>query len=375
MRRTFSQAGIFLVSFLLAFSPLAGSASSISYLNESQMFTERDWLQVVDLSGAETITVADGTDVRITSSGTYVLTGSAREMTVCVEAGKEDKIQLVFDSLTIANTDAACIYVQSADKVFINLAGDSALSVTGEFRKAGKADAVIYSEQDLVLNGIASLAVASSKSGIFCKDDLKITGGSYTIQAAETCIEANDSIRISGGDFMLTAGTDGLHADHGTDDTLGFIYISGGTIIIEAEDDGIHALSVLQNDGGTIHIRAWEGIEATVILITGGALEISASDDGINAGRKSSAYTPSVTFTGGSVTIIMGQGDTDGVDSNGDIIMSGGTVKVIGSHPFDYDGTARLSGGTLIVNGEQMSEIPDQLTNTPDGWGGWRQQP
>jgi hypothetical protein len=35
-----------------------------------------------------------------------------------------------------------------------------------------------------------------------------------------------------------------------------------------------------------------------------------------------------VEISGGTVTITMGAGDTDGVDSNGDILITGGTVSV-----------------------------------------------
>ena len=72
-----------------------------------------------------------------------------------------------------------------------------------------------------------------------CKDDLKITGGTYTIKASSKAIEANDSIRIAGGVFTRTAGTDALHAENNDDDTLGYIYITGGTFNILAGDDGV----------------------------------------------------------------------------------------------------------------------------------------
>ena len=65
------------------------------------------------------------------------------------------------------------------------------------------------------------------------------------------------------------------------------------------------------------------------------------------------------------MTVEVGSGDTDGIDSNGDIFVTGGTVKVtnpsIGSGPataFDYNGTAEFTGGTIYINGEQVSEIP-----------------
>lgn len=240
---------------------------------------------------------------------------------------------------------------------------DSALSVTGSFKKDGdtNTDGVIFSRSDLVLNGTAILTVSSTDNGIVSKDDLKVTGGTYQITASSKAFEANDSIQISDGNFTLKAGTDGLHAENDEDDSLGYIYVSGGTFHITAGDDGIHAVSLLQIDDGTFNIIAAEGMEATYVQINGGTINIQASDDGINAGKKSSAYTPTIEFNGGNITITMGAGDTDGVDSNGNIIVNGGTISVTGNSTFDYDGTAQINGGTIIVNGQETDTIPNQM--------------
>ena len=106
------------------------------------------------------------------------------------------------------------------------------------------------------------------------------------------------------------------------------------------------------------------------MLIGGGDITITASDDGVNAARKSSAYTPTVEITDGTLTIMMGAGDTDGVDCNGNIIITGGTISISGNSSFDYDGTATLTGGTVIVNGQEVSTIPNQFMGGPGGFGG-----
>ena len=224
-----------------------------------------------------------------------------------------------------------------------------------------RTDGVIFSRQDLVLNGTASLTVSSTYNGIVCKDDLKITGSTYTITATSKAIQANDSIRIAGGSFTLTAGTDGLHAENGDDTTEGSVYISGGKFSIRAGDDAIHAQTTVQIDGGEISVTAAEGIEATRILINDGVIDIQATDDGINAASKSKACSVAIVINGGSITVVMGSGDTDGIDSNGDIIVNGGTINVTGNSTFDYDGTAQFNGGTIIVNGVQVNTIPNQI--------------
>ena len=374
MKHTFTKikslltAGILLILTLMIPSALAASGAE-SYTAADQ-FTSRDLEQTADLTDAVTFTVSDGTDITVTEAGVYVLTGTASEVTVTVEAPDDAKVQLVLDDLQLTNSDFPCIYVKTADKVFVTLASDSSLSVTGAFRADGDThtDGVIFSKQDLVLNGTAVLTVSSTDNGIVCKDDLKITGGTWQITATSKAFEAHDSIRVAGGVFTLSAGTDGFHAEDSDDSAAGYIYIADGDITVTCGDDAIHATTVCQIDGGTLNLTGAEGIEATFIRINDGAVSISASDDGINAANKSTACEVAVEFNGGEVSITMSGFDTDGVDSNGNIYMNGGTVTVNGAS-FDYDGSAQLNGGTLYVNGQQLASIPNQMMG--GGMGGF----
>ncbi len=354
--------------FLQTASAAAGGTPGYS---SADLFTDRDLAQTADLSEAEYITVTDGQDIRITEAGVYVLSGTAANATVYVEAADDVKVQLVLQGLQMTNTDFPCIYVVSADKVFITTAADSSLAVTGSFRADGSTntDGTIFSRTDLVLNGTAVLTIQSTDNGVVCKDDLKITGGTYTVTAKSKAFEANDSIRIMGGAFVLRAGTDGFHAENSDDDSKGYVYIGGGDMTITAGDDGIHATSVVQIDDGAVTITAAEGIEGSFVQINGGTIRITATDDGINAACKSSAVETAVEFNGGTVNVAMGAGNTDGIDSNGNLYINGGVISVTGNSTFDYDGTASFTGGTVYVNGQQVSSIPNQMLG--GGRGGW----
>ena len=349
----------------------AAAAANTPVYSASDLFTSRDLQQEADLSGATALTVTG--DVHITEAGVYVLSGTASNATVYVEAAKDAKVQLVLDGLNITNADFPCIYVISADKVFITTAADSSLTVTGTFRYDGDThtDGVIFSKDDLTLSGTAKLTIRSSDAGVVSKDDLKVTGGTYVINAATKALEANDSIRVSGGTFDLTAGTDGLHAENNDDDSLGYVYLSGGTMTINAGDDGIHATSVLQIDGGEYNITAKEGLEGTFIQINDGTVNIYAYDDGINAAHKSGSVEVNLEINGGSVNVSMAGGDTDGIDSNGNLTVTGGTINVTGNSTFDYDGIGSYTGGTIIANGQTLNGLPNQMMGGRGGMGGF----
>lgn len=339
------------------------NVTSTGKIDATDLFSKRDLTQTADLSNAETITLSDSQNVSITKEGVYVISGSAKEVTITVDAADDAKVQLVLDSVSVTNTDSPVIYVKNADKVFVTTQGDNSFSVTGSFTADGSTntDAVIFSKDDLVLNGTGTLTISSTDNGISCKDDIKITGGTINIDCTSDAIEANDSINIAAGTINITSKKDGLHAEDSDDNTKGSIYICGGTLTINASDDAIHAETVAQIDDGTFDLTAAEGIEATYIQINGGTLNISASDDGINAANKSKSYEVAVEINDGTITIKMGAGDTDGIDSNGNLYIRGGTIDITGQSPFDYDGQLEHTGGKLIVNGTETDEVTNQM--------------
>lgn len=350
------------------------NVTSNGVIDATDMFTDRDMRQNVDLTDAEYITVSDGQDVAITKEGVYVISGSASDVTISIEVTDTEKVQLVLDGADITNEDAPAIYVKNADKVFVTTSegSESTLSVTGTFTADGETntDAVIFSKDDLVLNGLGTLNVSSTDNGITSKDDLKITGGTINIASVSDAIEVNNTIAVADGSINISSYKDGFHAEKSDDDTKGSIYICGGTINIEAADDGLHATAIVQVDGGEINIYGAEGIEATYLQFNDGDISISATDDGINASYKSTSYDVVAEFNGGYIYIVMGQGDTDAIDSNGSIYVNGGTLDLYAQSPFDYDAYAEYNGGTILVNGNEINAIQNQMMGGMGGMGG-----
>ncbi len=187
----------------------------------------------------------------------------------------------------------------------------------------------------------------------------------YTDSSSDTSsakgIKASQLLEIKNGSIIVDSSDDSIHSNEN-------IIISGGAISLTSGDDGIHADTELNISGGKIDIfKSYEGIEASVINISGGTTNIMASDDGLNAagGNDGSAMggrpgmggfssgVGELNITGGYLYMNAGG---DGLDSNGTVVLSGGTVLVdgpenSGNGPLDYDRSFTVTGGELIAVG------------------------
>ena len=218
-------------------------------------------------SDSDAVQIDDGT-VTITSEGVYVLSGTLSNGSIIVDAGDEDKVQLVLNGVSVTGSDFAAIYAKNADKVFVTLAENTENTLVNEngFTEIddNHVDAVIFSKCDLTLNGAGELTVTSPAGhGIVSKDELTITGGIYTITASGHGLTGKDSVAIAAGSFVIDSGKDGIHAEDEDDSEAGFIYLSDGDFTITAQGDGISASGMLEIAGGNYNITTGGGSAAS----------------------------------------------------------------------------------------------------------------
>ena len=227
--------------------------------------TQADKLETDETKVASSGVSISGNIITISKEGTYVLSGALSEGQIVVDADSA-KVQLVLDNADITCASSAAIYVKNADKAFITLAegSENILMNTAEYEAIddNNIDAVIFSKDDLTLNGKGTLTINSEYGhGIVSKDDLKLVGGTCNITAKKHALSGKDSVRIADGTYNLTSGKDGIHSENADDDEKGFVYIASGDFTIESTGDGIDASYVVQIDDGDFDITAGDGAE------------------------------------------------------------------------------------------------------------------
>lgn len=318
-----------------------------------------------------------------------------------------DKVFVTLPAGTTNSLGGGTEYVQTDDntvdgvifsKSDLTLNGTGTLKIDADYRHG------IVTKDTLCITG-GTYVIDAVKTCLAGKDGIKILDGSFTLTAGSKGLNSgNDddakagSIYIAGGTFTIKSEDDSIHAD-------GSCIIAGGTYTIAAGDDGIHAnYDTVITDGSITITDSYEGIEGRRITVSGGTINLTASDDGINAatggssdeqqmpggqkgefggfGRQKGADVQSqemqmpqdgqqpqemqapasrsasdddvyVKITGGTITVNAGG---DGIDSNGNLYITGGTVYVAGptsngDGALDYEEEASITGGTLIAAG------------------------
>ncbi len=359
-----------LLALCLCLGLAAGPGLAESY-EIADMFSDRDYK--TDYSDPVTIVLADGAStadgsgvaiagntVTITAKGTYLLTGELTNGQIVVEAGEDDKVQLVLSGARVTCSGSAALYVKDADKVFVTTAEgtDNLLASTGEFAADGETnvDGAVFAKCDLTLNGLGALTVESETGhGVVTKDDLCVTSGRLTVKAAKKGLSGKDSVRVAGGEINIESGTDGIHSEHDENAEKGFVYIAGGNLTVRAGRDAISASAAL-----TI-------VDGTLLLVTGDGSDSAASAAAWNTGRggmggywgnaqngadsesrKGLKSDTAIRVSGGSISI---DSEDDSVHSNGTVEIAGGELILSsGDDGMHADETLTVLGGVILIS-------------------------
>ena len=227
---------------------------------------------------------------------------------------------------------------------------------------------LIFDPDDFDDTSTADSDTTVSTKGIKAGNALLIQQGTFVIDSADDAIHSNYSVTIDGGSFQLSSGDDGIHAE-------AYLNINGGTTTIAESYEGLEAAQIHISGGTTQVFSSDDGLNATggsSFELVDGLLvlkDISSSDTEQTFGGRGGMFEVEdncdITISGGNLTVTTSNGD--GIDSNGSLNVSGGTVLVFGSSSggegaLDYTGSSSISGGTLVAlgsSGMAQSMEPD----------------
>lgn len=294
-----------------------------------------------------------------------IINGGTIEITTTGEKGNAIKSE---SYTTINSTGNITLAVSGKGAKGIKTGGDLTLT-TGNIAITNTGNA-FYDTED---------ADITAPAGINCDGNLKIDNGTVKITStgiAGKGITVDGTLVVNDGTLDITAS--GAVFTYGSDESEakgiksdGALTINSGTISIAAADDGLKSETSITVNNGTINItKSTEGIEAPYITFNNGKVSVVSSDDCVNStvGDGGEATDASLLkFVGG--TIVLSTTAGDGIDGNGTVTMSGGTVIVQGppSAPevaIDVNGNFNISGGLLIASGPNAGNMIEATSSS-----------
>lgn len=303
-----------------------------------------------DISYTGEHATVSGNMITITSAGTFVVSGSASDVQIVVDAAKTDMVRIVLDNVDMTCTSSSPIYVKQADKVVITLAENSKniISDTDNYVLAvgeDEPDAALFAKDDLTINGSGSLMVNGNyKNGIKGKDDVKIMNGTIQVEAVDNGIVGKDIMAIHHGSIDIHAGGDGIKATNATESDKGILQIDDGTITIDAQQDGMQSDNAVYINGGTLTITS-----------AGGSTQAETKTSGEMGG----SFLGGKMKQGDTTTQPVASADTDttedeisikGVKAEQSLIINDGLIQLdCNGNGLHSNNEIRIQGGEITI--------------------------
>ena len=263
--------------------------------------------------------VSDNT-LTISNGGVYTLSGKNSDASIVIST--DDKVKLKLNGVNITSSGAPVIYVENADKLYI----DTEDGTDNSLVSTAADTAAIRSKDNLKIKGGGTLNITSADNGIKCSDNLKIEGGNINIDAKSDGINVNDTFEMTDGNLKITAVGDGI-------DSSSIANISGGTIDIttngtptetsqteQSSDEQNRPKTPLGESSSVEFETSSKGIKADwMIKLSGGKINVNSADHAIHC-------TSDIETDGANLTLASQY--KKGISAHGSITIDGADTSI-----------------------------------------------
>ena len=294
----------------------------------------------------------DDTTVTLTTNGTYTLTGTSLQATIYIDASSEDVITLILNNVDLSSSTGPIIYIENADKVILHIKENTTNTLTDLSSSEYDKDAMIYSKDDLTINGLGTLTIdAGLQKGIKVNDDFIVYQTTLNIESEGHAIKVNNSIILEDITLNISSKSDGIQSDNDEDITKSLIYLVSGTYNITSFGDAISSAYDMTIYDGTYTLTSGylntntddtsaKSIKADHnIYLIDGIYNITSSEDAIHS-------DDGLIIFDGQYTI---DASDDAIHADQSLVIQDGTFDIIESYEAIEAKYIDINGGTFNI--------------------------
>lgn len=339
--------------------------------------------------------------ISITSGGTYLFSGTLEDGQIYVNT--KDKVHIVLSGVNISCSDSSPVFIDDSDNAVITVCGENTLTDSANYvyenADDNEPDAVIYSKDDLSVNGVGTLNLtANYNEGLASKNDLRISGITLNVTSVGNSVKGKDSLAVMDAVINADSQSDGLKSSNAEETDKGYIAIESGELNITSAQDAIQAETDLIVNGGTFNIKTGNGTGNTTEnnadsqpfggrgMPEGNANQTEDSEKGLKAGRSLIINDGNITadcaddtlhsnetaqINGGTLTLSSGD---DGIHAGSQLDVNGGEIAVLKSYEGIESTVININDGTIHLtasdDGFNASEGSSDTDTAPQSGGG-----
>ncbi len=333
---------------------------------------------------------ADG-KISIVSGGTYVFSGTLDDGQIYINT--KEKVHIGLNGINISCSNSSPIFIEDSDNAVITVCDgtENTLSDTENYtfenEQDNEPDAVIYSKDDLSVNGSGTLNLqANYNEGLASKNDLKISGIKLNITSVGNAVKGKDSLAVKDACITANSQSDGLKSSNTEETDKGYIVLESGEFNITTEQDAFQAESDLIVYDGTFNIKTGEGSSSEsakelqqsggrdkAFMMEGNSNKSEESQKGFKAGKNLIIHNGNITadcyddtihsnndteINGGTLTLSSAD---DGIHASNSVNINNGDINILNS----YEG---IEGTVINVNDGKINlRASDDGFNASEG--------
>lgn len=346
--------------------------------------------------------------ISISSGGTYVFSGTLDDGQIYVST--KEKVHIVLNGVNISCSDSSPVFIEDSDNAVITVCGENSLTDSANYvyetADENEPDAVIYSKDDLSVNGSGTLNLtANYNEGLASKNDLRISGITLNVTSVGNSVKGKDSLAVMDAVITADSQSDGMKSSNAEENDKGYIAIESGKFNITAAQDAVQAETDLIVNGGTFNIKTGSGAGNTGsenavsdnqmfggrggMIAEGNANQTEDSEKGLKAGRSLIINDGNITancaddtlhsnetaeINGGTLNLSSGD---DGIHAGSQLDINSGEITILKSYEGIEstvininDGTIHLTASDDGFNASEGSSDIDTAAQFGGGMGG-----